>query len=102
MAMFLEMQILALGGRFAFSCANNQFHFGLLQQISGLKICNISICIVGRCCWDPQIRAEPEKKIWGSILNDIIDYCVHVLLQILTVSHLFLAFMGLYRAPAGL
>ena len=67
----------------------SQFIFGLLQHISGLRMCNISICIVGGCYWDPQIRAKLEKKNWGSILNDIIDYRVHVLLQILTIFHDF-------------
>jgi hypothetical protein len=60
----------------------------------------------------PEIRAKLEKKNWGSILNDIIDYRVHVLLQILTIFHelwhlfhhyceFFAANMCLYRAPAG-
>ena len=90
----------------------SQFNFGLLQHISGLRMCNISICIVGGCYWDPQIRAKLEKKNWGSIFNDIIDYRVHVLLQILTIFHdfwhlfhhfcwFFSANMCLYRAPAG-
>ena len=78
----------------------SQFNFGLLQHISGLRMCNISICIVGGCYWDPQIRAKLEKKNWGSILNDIIDYRVHVLLQILTIFHdfwhLFSIFVGFF------
>ena len=86
----------------------SQFNFGLLQHISGLRMCNISICIVGGCYWDPQIRAKLEKKNWGSILNDIIDYCVPVLLQILAIFHdfghlfhHFRCFFGIYMLIQG-
>ena len=45
-----------------------QIHFGLLLQISGLKMCHWSIWIIRGYCWDPQMKAKPEKKIWGPLL----------------------------------
>ena len=58
-------------------------------------MCNISICIVGGCYWDPQIRANPEKKIWGPLLCIVISYCVHALMQIVNFFHDFLHFFSL-------
>ena len=72
----------------------------------------ISIWMVWGYYWDPQIRADQEKKIWGPLLYNVSSYCVHALLEIVTFSynfwHLFYqfwtffsAYMGLFSAPAG-
>ena len=40
-----------------------KFDFGLFQPISGLEMNPVKIWIIVGCCWVPQIRAKPEKKI---------------------------------------
>ena len=55
-------------------------HFGLMQHISGLKMCHISFWFIKGCCWDPQINSSQIKKL-GS-LNLITDYVLYQACQL--------------------
>ena len=58
------------------------FDLEILRDISGLKMCDISIWVAGGL-----LLTNPEKKISGSSLNNLTGYLVYVMLQIFTFSH---------------
>ena len=70
---------------------------------------DISICIVGDFCWDPQVKANPEKNNWVPLLCNIIGYYIHALMQIVIFFSQFLelfslilcAFFGMYWLIQG-
>ena len=72
----------------------------------------VKFWIIVGCCWVPQMRTKPVKKIWGPFRDSMNSYYVQrpwkncQLLQVFWhlnyhILVFFLAYIGIYRMPAG-